>query len=289
MKVYAFDANKKNADGSACENAQCRGDEIPAEKYSYTYTHTGDTERTNTLTFTLQDSTPLIVAYDYQCTGTLGDHGNVVKNTASMEGVSSSSDSTTVIVKDSAAGAATDALQFHKVDSRNYAVGLSGVTFALYQWDSSALNGKGDYVLVSSDANLTTDQDGIIYLSAGKNGCVENQSCSGSIVTVRYNTAYKLVEIAPKDGYEDTDKAYYFTVPNTDTDKWPIAQPKDFQGAQISGSYDDYFTNTRKQAVLPSTGGLGDGWYVAGGLLTVTVAVLGLAETLRHRRGSRTC
>ena len=289
VKVYAFDANKKNADGSACENAQCRGDEIPAEKYSYTYTHTGDTERTNTLTFTLPDSTPLIVAYDYQCTGTLGDHGNVVKNTASMEGVSSSSDKTTVIVKESSAGAATNVLQFHKVDSRNYAVGLSGVTFALYQWNSSALNGKGDYVRVSSDANLTTNQDGIIYLSAGKNSCVEDQSCSGSTVTVRYNTAYKLVEVSPKDGYEGTDKAYYFTVPNTDTDKWPIAQPKDFQGAQISGSYDDYFTNTRKQAVLPSTGGLGDGWYVAGGLLTVTVAVLGLAETLRHRRGSRTC
>ena len=39
--------------------------------------------------------------------------------------------------------------------------------------------------------------------------------------------------------------------------------------------------------VLPSTGGTGDGWFVAGGALAVTGACLGLAETRRNARRER--
>ena len=38
---------------------------------------------------------------------------------------------------------------------------------------------------------------------------------------------------------------------------------------------------------LPSTGGMGDAWFIGGGVLTVLVASFGLAESLKNAKRSK--
>ncbi|WP_160118299.1 SpaA isopeptide-forming pilin-related protein [Bifidobacterium moukalabense] len=297
VKVYRYDKNKKNDDGTACKDSQCIGEEVPLEEYSYQYEHSGDTQRTNTLTFTLPDATPLVVTYNYRYAGKLGNHnGNTIANKASMEGVSSSGTSVKVAVNDTSAGATHNLLRFHKVDEKDYSITLSGVKFALYAWNPEANNGQGDYESACPTTDdgenqyLETDKDGMLLISAKASQSEGSEdSCSGNTASINSNVAYKLVEVEAHSGYEKTDQPYYFMIVDDDTSKWPVKKPKDFESTyEITGIYNDYFTNKKSTAVeLPSTGGTGDGWFIGGGLLTVMVASFGLAESLKNAKRSK--
>ena len=289
VKVYRYDSSVTNADGSVCQGVQCKGEELPLSQYTYTYEHSGDNNRKNVLTFTLPDKTPLIVTYRYRYAGKLGNHNNVIKNSASMEGISSSSTESTVEINESQAGADTDQLNFHKVDKNDYSITLSGVKFALYQWSPE----ENEYVLACPKTKdgeveyLVTDENGLLTISANKSNCATSNSCSGNTASVDNNVAYKLVEVEPSEGYEKTDKAFYFYMKDDDTSKWPVKKPANFPAdAEIMGIVNEYFTNT-KLVELPSTGGMGDAWFIGGGVLTVLVASFGLAESLKNAKRSK--
>lgn len=95
------------------------------------------------------------------------------------------------------------------------------------------------------------------------------------------------MEVEPREGYEKTDKAFYFYMKDDDTSKWPVKKPANFPAdAEIMGIVNEYFTNT-KLVELPSTGGMGDAWFIGGGVLTVLVASFGLAESLKNAKRSK--
>ena len=71
-----------------------------------------------------------------------------------------------------------------------------------------------------------------------------------------------------------------------DTSKWPVKKPANFPAELKYGIVNEYFTNT-KLVELPSTGGMGDAWFIGGGVLTVLVASFGLAESLKNAKRSK--
>ena len=68
-------------------------------------------------------------------------------------------------------------------------------------------------------------------------------------------------------------------------DQFPLSKPKEFPVDAIHNSgYTGFILNSRSKASLPSAGGSGDSWFVAGGALTVLVACFGLAETRKNAK-----
>lgn len=263
-----------------------KGDELPATDYTVTPSSSskGNT-RFNVLKLTLPDSTSLVVEYSYKVIGTPNAQVTV-SNTASLKGKTSGVNGTSVKVVESQGDATMSVVKFTKVDSNNPNAILSGAIFDLYKWDSA------NWVKLCS--GLKTDEEGHLTFSAGTadtSECSENQNnvCRDSGAIVRFNVAYKLVETQAPSGYDTptgTAAEHYFMLRNVkDQSRYPVLQPNDFPLDAIHNSgYAGLILNDRSKASLPSTGGIGDGWFVAGGALTVLVACFGLAETRKNAK-----
>lgn len=277
ITVYEYDANAANH----------RGKRLTADKWSFSLDEQkGDGNRANTLTVTVPDSTPLVIAYTYQYSGVLGSSVDI-SNTASMEGVSTSGDKVNVAVHQSSAGSKRSIITVTKADSGNQNIALKGAKFDLYRWDKD----KKQYVNVfDENSHLVTGNDGKLMFSTSKTE--QTQPCSGasgttcSSASVKYNTAYMLKEFEAPEGYELSDQAYYFML--VDDINTNFVAPDDFKESNKHYNGDNvFFLNTKKTPGLPSTGGKGTYWLVGGGLLTVLVGAAGLHESLKHAKRSK--
>lgn len=274
ITVYKYDANAANH----------KGERLTADKWSFSLDEQkGDGNRANTLTVTVPDSTPLVIAYTYRYSGVLGSSVDI-SNTASMEGVSTSGDKVQVKVHQSSAGSRRSIITVTKADSGNQNIALRGAKFDLYRWDKD----RKQYVNVfDENSHLVTGNDGKLTFSTSKTEQI--QPCSGasgttySSASVKYNTAYMLKEFEAPEGYELSDQAYYFMlVDDTDTN---FVAPDDFNESNKHYNGDNvFFLNTKKTPGLPSTGGEGLNKMYAAGFLAVAIAVAGLALSLRRRQ-----
>lgn len=163
-------------------------------KYEYSYTQPvlgkdGNGYPTYTTTFTLPDSTPLVLEYEYVTNATANIN---LSNEAKISGGSAS-------VKDfelTKVGASSIVhqakLTVYKVDKRNYSNALKGATFALDRFNS--VTGGWDSVQneTAVDANGT-----LTFYFASTDGLQEN-------------TLYRLTEVTAPAGYSKASAPYYF-------------------------------------------------------------------------------
>lgn len=279
VKVYHYDAETGT-----------KGTELP--KNGYTVTPSGSSDgntRINKLKLTIPDSTALVVEYSYRAVGDA--HTEVkVSNNASLHGKTSGVDGTSVKVVSSRGDATISKLTFTKADSNDPTKTLQGATFDLYQWNTTTQ--RWDKLF----SGLKTDENGQLEFSASTTettSCSENQRtvCNSSVAHVQFNMAYKLVETQAPDGYDTptgTAAEHYFMLRDNDKDveaQFPLSKPNTFLVDAIHNSgYTGFILNSRSKASLPSAGGSGGGWFVAGGALTVLVASFGLAETRKNAK-----
>lgn len=163
-------------------------------KYEYSYTQPvlgkdGNGYPTYTTTFTLPDSTPLVLEYEYVTNATANIN---LSNEAKISGGSAS-------VKDfelTKVGASSIVhqakLTVYKVDKRNYSNALKGATFALDRFNSST--GAWDPVQNETGVNANGT---LTFYFASTNGLQEN-------------TLYRLTETKAPAGYSKASAPYYF-------------------------------------------------------------------------------
>ena len=166
--------------------------EISKVEYGYTRPVLGTDSSgypTYTTTFTLPDSTPLVLEYEYVTNATANIN---LSNEAKISGGSAS-------VKDfelTKVGASSIVhqakLTVYKVDKRNYSNALKGATFALDRFNS--VTGGWDSVQneTAVDANGT-----LTFYFASTDGLQEN-------------TLYRLTEVTAPAGYSKASAPYYF-------------------------------------------------------------------------------
>lgn len=280
VKVYLYDATKTDF----------KGTELP--KNGYTVTPSGSSDgntRINKLKLSIPDSTALVVDYSYRAVGDANTEVEV-SNNASLHGKTSGVDGTSVKVVSSHGDATISKLTFTKADSNDPTETLQGAKFDLYQWNTT--DRRWDKLF----SGLKTDENGQLEFSASTTettSCSENQrtACNSSVAHVRFNMAYKLVETQAPDGYDtptETAAEHYFMLRDNDKDveaQFPLSKPDTFPVDAIHNSgYTGFILNSRSKASLPSAGGSGDSWFVAGGALTVLVASFGLAETRKNAK-----
>lgn len=277
VKVYHYDAKTGT-----------KGTELP--KNGYTVTPSGSSDgstRINKLKLTIPDSTALVVEYSYKAVGD-ANTWVTVSNNASLHGKTSGVNGTSVKVASSHGDATISKLTFTKADSNDPTKTLQGAKFDLYQWNTTAQ--QWDKLC----SGLKTGKNGQLAFSASTTettSCSENQRtvCNSSGANVRFNMAYKLVETQAPDGYDTpTGMAaeHYFMLRDKNVEaQFPLSKPVNFPVDAIHNSgYTDFILNSRSEASLPSTGGSGDGWFMAGGALTVLIACFGLAEIRKNAK-----
>lgn len=172
-------------------------------KYEYSYTQPvlgkdGNGYPTYTTTFTLPDSTPLVLEYEYVTNATANIN---LSNEAKISGGSAS-------VKDfelTKVGASSTVhqakLTVYKVDKRNYSNALTGATFALDRFNS----GTGGWDSVQHEAGV--DANGTLtFYFATTDGLQEN-------------TLYRLTETKAPAGYSKASAPYYFIYQASDSDE----------------------------------------------------------------------
>lgn len=172
-------------------------------KYEYSYTQPvlgkdGNGYPTYTTTFTLPDSTPLVLEYEYVTNATANIN---LSNEAKISGGSAS-------VKDfelTKVGASSIVhqakLTVYKVDKRNYSNALKGATFALDRFDSSTGGWDSVQNETAVDANGT-----LTFYFASTDGLQEN-------------TLYRLTEVTAPAGYSKASAPYYFIYQASDSDE----------------------------------------------------------------------
>ena len=279
VKVYRYDS----ASGT-------KGEELDSSDYTATPTSSasGD-KRVNGLTITVPDSTALLIEYSYKVVGQ--QNATVqVSNNVTMKGKTSGVSGQSVKVTESHGDAQITKMSFYKADSKDPSNRLEGAFFDLYKWDGT------DWVRLCE--GLRTDSKGAITFSAAKDSgnkeCEENPNevCGISSATIRLNEAYKLVETQAPEGYitpSGDDAIHYFMLRDkTAESTFPLTKPDDFPTDAIHiGGFEGYVLNDKETAKLPSTGGMGDAWFIGGGVLTVLVASFGLAESLKNAKRSK--
>ena len=166
--------------------------EISKNEYSYTRPvlgKDGSGYPTYTTTFTLPDSTPLVLEYEYVTDAT--DKVSL-NNEAKISGGGSKS-APIELTKVGAQSMVHQAkLTVYKVDKRNYSNSLTGATFDLDRFDSSTGDWKPVHHEAAVDANGT-----LTFYFAQADGLKEN-------------TLYKLTEVTPPAGYSKASAPYYF-------------------------------------------------------------------------------
>lgn len=273
VAVYAYDATASNK----------RGQPLSVSEYSYLYETIGydsnqQGSRTNRLTFTLPNATPLVVVYRYNTSVTTGNSIEL-SNTATLKAedtkIISVTDKTTVKISSSSFNANVKGILAYKVDKDNNAVYLPGAEFSLYAWQSN-----DTWTLVSGD--IITNANGELVDSQGRNLSLIMTDKNKNVQV--HNQAFKLVETQAPSGYIfDPNNAYYFYIPDTDEKLYPKNLPTDLSAYHIvtAGGY-LYLTNEKTQVYeLPSTGGSGTLPYTAVG---GTMMLSALAYSFIHRK-----
>ncbi len=267
-----------NADGT-------KGEKVSSDLYSYTYAESavngpnhneGDYEqdRTNVLTVNVPDDTPLLLVYKYKADGVDGTNISP-KNSASLSGDGESFGTVEkevyVLKRESSAGADIQGINLYKVDSENYGIYLKGAEFTLYRYDSDSKN----WVAVAEYENLVSDSSGLVAMS-----------------DLQHNQAYRLVETKAPENYKITEgmeSGYEFVIVDSDTKKYPMCVPDEFNGTRLSSGQTVYFPNTKDvKYELPSTGGSGTTRYVIGGAVLMLLAVFLYTYKNRHKPERRT-
>lgn len=216
-----------NKDGS-------KGTPLSPTKYGY---HLGPNNVNGTKTeyvikMTIPDKTPLIIEYKYKInTDYVGQH-DTITNSAYLVGVAESpkkDDSVYMVFADSIAVATTSGMTLVKVDSTSDGIALEGARFALYVYSKE----KDDYIPAIDDKTkeeiiLTTPKNGIVYIN-----------------DVKFNTAYKLVELDAPELYIKAKEPYYFWLPHEDKTAHPEEKPDNFAGNTHSGGDILYFANEK--------------------------------------------
>lgn len=278
VAVYAYDATASNK----------RGQPLSVSEYSYLYETIGydsnqQGSRTNRLTFTLPNATPLVVVYRYNTSVTTGNSIEL-SNTATLKAedtkITSVTDKTTVKISSSSFNANVKGILAYKVDKDNNAVYLPGAKFSLYAWQSN-----DTWTLVSGD--IITNANGELVDSQGRNLSLIMTDKNKNVQV--HNQAFKLVETQAPSGYIfDPNNAYYFYIPDTDEKLYPKNLPTDLSAYHIvtAGGY-LYLTNEKTQVYeLPSTGGTGTLPYTAvGGTMMLTALAYSFIHRKRRREG----
>lgn len=278
VAVYAYDATASNK----------RGQPLSVSEYSYLYETIGydsnqQGSRTNRLTFTLPNATPLVVVYRYNTSVTTGNSIEL-SNTATLKAedtkITSVTDKTTVKISSSSFNANVKGILAYKVDKDNNAVYLPGAEFSLYAWQSN-----DTWTLVSGD--IITNQNGELVDSQGRNLSLIMTDKNKNVQV--HNQAFKLVETQAPSGYIfDPNNAYYFYIPDTDEKLYPKNLPTDLSAYHIvtAGGY-LYLTNEKTQVYeLPSTGGSGTLPYTAvGGTMMLSALAYSFIHRKRRREG----
>lgn len=166
--------------------------EISKVEYSYTRPVLGTDSNgypTYTTTFTLPDSTPLVLEYEYVTNATANIN---LSNEAKISG-GSASIKDFVLEKVRASSIVHQAkLTVYKVDKRNYSNALTGATFALDRFNSRT----GGWDSVQNEAGV--DANGTLtFYFATTDGLKEN-------------TLYRLTEVTAPAGYSKASAPYYF-------------------------------------------------------------------------------
>lgn len=278
VAVYAYDATASNK----------RGQPLSVSEYSYLYETIGydsnqQGSRTNRLTFTLPNATPLVVVYRYNTSVTTGNSIEL-SNTATLKAedtkITSVTDKTTVKISSSSFNANVKGILAYKVDKDNNAVYLPGAEFSLYAWQSN-----DTWTLVSGD--IITNANGELVDSQGRNLSLIMTDKNKNVQV--HNQAFKLVETQAPSGYIfDPNNAYYFYIPDTDEKLYPKNLPTDLSAYHIvtAGGY-LYLTNEKSQDYeLPSTGGAGTLPYTAvGGTMMLSALAYSFIHRKRRREG----
>lgn len=278
VAVYAYDATASNK----------RGQPLSVSEYSYLYETIGydsnqQGSRTNRLTFTLPNATPLVVVYRYNTSVTTGNSIEL-SNTATLKAedtkITSVTDKTTVKISSSSFNANVKGILAYKVDKDNNAVYLPGAEFSLYAWQSN-----DTWTLVSGD--IITNANGELVDSQGRNLSLIMTDKNKNVHV--HNQAFKLVETQAPSGYIfDPNNAYYFYIPDTDEKLYPKNLPTDLSAYHIvtAGGY-LYLTNEKTQVYeLPSTGGSGTLPYTAvGGTMMLSALAYSFIHRKRRREG----
>lgn len=278
VAVYAYDATASNK----------RGQPLSVSEYSYLYETIGyesnqQGSRTNRLTFTLPNATPLVVVYRYNTSVTTGNSIEL-SNTATLKAedtkITSVTDKTTVKISSSSFNANVKGILAYKVDKDNNAVYLPGAKFSLYAWQSNDA-----WTLVSGD--IITNANGELVDSQGRNLSLIMTDKNKKVQV--HNQAFKLVETQAPSGYiSDPNNAYYFYIPDTDEKLYPKNLPTDLSAYHIvtAGGY-LYLTNEKTQVYeLPSTGGSGTLPYTAvGGTMMLSALAYSFIHRKRRREG----
>ena len=177
VKLYRYDARKPDGIGGL----------VPVSDYVMKY----DADQ-HKMVLTIPDELGCILIYEYTI-----DAGNVetpsVTNKAELYGNYSSTTSTSLQDISSSANVSRKRFEIYKVDSSNYSVLLDGAQFKLESWDGETWKEEGIY----------TAKDG--YLDLG-----EAMSTQESEKELAYEKLYRVTEEKAPNGYEKTDKAYYF-------------------------------------------------------------------------------
>ena len=166
--------------------------EISKDEYSYTLPvlrTNSSGQPTYTTTFTLPDSTPLVLEYEYVTDAT---DAVSLSNEAKISGQSS----VTKPIELTKVGASSTVhqakLTIYKVDKRNYSNALTGATFDLDRFNSSTGAWESVKHEAAVDANGT-----LTFFFASRDGLKEN-------------TLYRLTEVTAPAGYSKASAPYYF-------------------------------------------------------------------------------
>ena len=187
IKVYQYDPDMANGVGA----------EIDHSRYTYQYN-----EGTHKLTIKIPDQLACVVSYQYNVT--VGVNDTIVSNSAELTGVagSSTSDVQKLTASSSSSTVQQNTLILYKVDSEDYRVKLSGVTFRVEEYSKYENNQHIWTTVNGKDGNpvtKTTDQNGVIKFTT-----IDDN--------LKTNTLYRLVEtdVGNNPGYAVSNTPYMF-------------------------------------------------------------------------------
>ena len=199
------------------------GEEVPADKYSYTYVDDTSTKM-STLTLTMDDSTKFILKYTYTLVYTGKLKADVV-NTVGILGSTSSADSSSVNtnIDDQDSYMQSTVKQYNlsiiKTDSIMTGIKLGGATFDLYRYGS--LEDQNDRAW-----HIINPEDGKERIT--------NDSGRLDIDGLYYNYYYKLVETKAPEGYKALSKPIYIHNTNLNSPVIGTDRPEEITDDDIS-------------------------------------------------------
>lgn len=203
LKIYNYDPTA----------ADSRGTEISHSDYSYTYNTTRIKEDIhNLLTITIPDERALLIEYEYVITAPNDVSKLEVSNNVELQGVTSKKvDSNTVINIDytsTSASGSLDGISLHKVDSRNYSVGLANASFRVMKYNGTSHAYELD-TTIGTNGVVTTDTNGLV-----------------NITGLQTNIAYQLIETVAPQNYKLDKVPYNFILAGSGTQ----VKPDNFSG-----------------------------------------------------------